>query len=542
MYADDVPIRQSSSLSDEVLRDALQDAALRPKLDPKLTEELDSKLRRTAPGYAPQSDEEWLDHVEERILVPPWTETLPPGLQRWGPWVISERQRERIEAAQAGDPEALVTCLGEQLRYRGPVTAGELAESWGTDVAPALAQLVEEGRIIADRLTEGAAATEYCDTRNLERLLRLQRRAHRRTVRARPLRDLAGFLAARQSIGQARDLPDALEPLLGYPAPAGLWEESILPARLGEPGDLDALMQQSGLLWFGAASERVGFAFPQDLPLFLAAREEIPEPFASATGRYDFFDLPGSENTAALSERIWSLAFEGAVTNDTFAALRQGIANRFKPVTAQPRRRGFRTWQSSRPLLGAWRVLTVPEAADQLDELERDKERVRVLLQRYGLLNRALLKPELPLLGWGRLQRALRLMELSGEVIGGHFFEGLEGLQFIAPDAIDLAPSQELYWINAMDPASLCGSGLDPDLPTRVRSNWLVYERGELALVVRRNGRELEWRTAPKPEHLDIFADRDIEVETITGAPAAFLEESGFYEDRGRWLRESEPR
>ncbi|MHC4848381.1 MAG: DEAD/DEAH box helicase, partial [Planctomycetota bacterium] len=90
MYADDVPIRQSSSLSDEVLRDALQDAALRPKLDPKLTEELDSKLRRTAPGYAPQSDEEWLDHVEERILVPPWTETLPPGLQRWGPWVISE--------------------------------------------------------------------------------------------------------------------------------------------------------------------------------------------------------------------------------------------------------------------------------------------------------------------------------------------------------------------------------------------------------------------------------------------------------------------
>jgi ATP-dependent Lhr-like helicase len=528
MYADDQPIHQSSNLSDEVLRDALQDAALRPKLDPKLAAELDAKLCRTAPGYAPESDGEWLDHVEERILVPAWTDELPPGLEALGPWVVSRRQRKRIAKARAGDPEALASCIGEQLRYRGPVTAAELAEAWGTDVEPALADLVEQGAIIADRLTEGARETEYCDAQNLERLLRMQRRARRKPVAARPLSELPGFLAARQGVGSCPDLPAALEPLLGFVAPAALWEEAILPARLAS-FDLDALMVESGLLWFGAGSERAGFAFPQDLPLFLEPREEVPEPFPSATGRYEFFDLPGSENTAALSERIWTLAFDGAITNDTFSALRQGIANRFKPVTVQPRRRGFRTWQSSRPLVGAWRVLQVAPALDELDELERDKERVRILLQRYGLLNRALLKHELNLLGWGRLQRALRLMELSGEVIGGHFFEGLEGLQFIAPDAIDLEPARS-FWIHAMDPASV---------GPRSRSGWSVYDEGELALTVRRNGRELEWHVEPKPEHLVLFRGRDVLVEEVAGAPAAWLKECGFYEDRGRWVHES---
>jgi len=539
MYAEDRPAAGGSNLSDEVLKDALQDAALRPRLDPALVAEFDAKWRGVAPGYAPQSDDEWRDHVEERILVPAWTDALPHGLARLGPWVVSQRQRKRIEAARGGDPDALAACLREQLRYRGPVTGAELEEAWGTDVTGALAALVEEGAIIADRLVEGAPETQYCETENLERLLRLMRRAHRRPQAARPIEELPALLAGRQSLGACRDLPDALEPLLGFTAPAALWEEAILPARLAGRGDLDALMAGSGLLWFGAPQERIGFAFPEDLPLFLEPDDSVPEPFPNAIGRYGFFDLPGAEQSGALSQRLWALAFEGRVTNDTFAALRQGIANRFRPVAARPRRRGFRQWQQSRPFAGAWRVLRVPAPTDALDALERDKERVRILLARYGVLFRSLLKAELPLLGWGRLQRALRLMELSGEVIGGFFFEGIEGLQFAAPDALETRPVPGIHRINALDPASLCGLGLPLDLPPRVASNWLVYDDGRLALVARRNGAELEWRIPPRPAHLDAFADRTLQVESARGVPDGWLAAQGFYEERGRWVRES---
>jgi len=534
MYADDQPGKQPSSLSDEAIRDALQDAALRPRIDPALAAEFDAKWQGTAEGYAPSNDDEWRDFVEERVLVRPWTDELPAGLGRLGEWVVAERRRGRIGNARAGDPDALVRCLREFLRYRGPVTEAELESVWSTGVRDALASLVEEGAVIADRLTERATAPQYCDAENLERLLRIQRRARRRPDRARPLAELPGFLAARQGLGRCRDLPEALDPLLGFAVPAALWEDAILPARL-DGGDLDALMAESGLLWFGAGPERIAFAFPDDLPLFLEPRGEAPEPFPDARGRYAFFDLPGSERSAELSKRLWELAFQGAVTNDTFAALRQGIANRFRPVAASAVRR--RRWQASRPLAGTWRALAVPPPEDELDALERDRERVRVLLARYGVLFRALCGAELPLLGWGRLQRALRLLELSGEVVGGQFFEGVEGLQFAAPDAVDLA-ARKSWWINACDPASLCGTGLPLDLPPRVPSTWLAYEDGELALVARRNGAELEWRKEPRAEHLAMFAGREIRVEKASGVAEGWLEESGFYEDRGTWVRE----
>ncbi|MEM8883746.1 MAG: DEAD/DEAH box helicase [Planctomycetota bacterium] len=548
VYRGDQAVGSSSNLSDAAIEDALQDARLRPRLEHALVRELESKLQRTAPGYEPETEDEWRDHVESCLLVSPWTDELPPGLGRLGPWVVSERQRERIEAARAGDAGALVSCLAEQLRFRTVVTAGELREAWGVPVEAALAELVESGKVIADRLLVDATEIEYCEVENLERLLRLARRAHRVDRPARPASELGPYLAAYQGVGRASDLPSALEPLLGYVAPAAQWEESILPARVTayRGADLDALFVESDLLWFGRGKERSGFSFPDELPLLLDPVDELPEPFPSRHGRFDFFDLPGADRSAELAARLWELTFDGRATNDTFAALRQGIENRFKPAAPKQRRRGFRSWQASRPLVGAWRPLMIEAAADELDELERDKERARLLLQRYGVLTRALLRHELPLLGWGRLQRALRLMELSGEVIGGHFFEGLEGLQFATPDFFGREIHRGCYWIQATDPASPCGLGLD--YPARVASTWLVFDDGRLALTVRRNGAELAWHVDPRPEHFALFdawlgrgfrPRRRIEVETVTGADPRVLEQGGFYEERGRWYRES---
>jgi len=98
-------------------------------------------------------------------------------------------------------------------------------------------------------------------------------------------------------------------------------------------------------------------------------------------------------------------------------------------------------------------------------------------------------------------------------------------------------PHDAVYWVNAADPASLCGSGLEgmPDrLPARLPSTHLVYGGVRLALVSRRYGKELEVLVPPGdpqlPEYLGFFRTlltrefnplKRIFVERINGEPAA---------------------
>ncbi|MHC5050264.1 MAG: DEAD/DEAH box helicase [Planctomycetota bacterium] len=548
------------SLSEEALREVLHDAALRPRLDPALVAAFVAKLRRTAPGYEPRDGAEWLDHAEEQMLVAPPAE-VPPGLEvvPWGRgWMVSTALRPRLERARAGDDHALAECVAQFLQSHGPVTLAYVREAFEVPAARAeraLGSLVADGRLLADRFLETATGTEFCDTENLERLLRLTRAAARPQLTARPKEELAGFLALQQGLvrrGESVDhLRDALEMLFGYAAPAALWEEAILPARLRPylPAWLDALMQESDLTWYGAGPEQAAFAFTDDVRLFLAPGEGGADLLPDALGRYDFFDLQRASglDSAALARRLWEMTWDGRLTNDTFAALRKGIENGFQPAAPASRRRVFRSWQSSRPLVGHWQALAPEPAADRLEEIEDQKERVRQLLARYGVVCRALLAHEPAPLRWGRIQKALRLMELGGEVVGGAFFLGIEGLQFAAPAAVRRLRSgwsidDQVYWLNACDPASLCGTGLQDGLPPRLPSTWLVYRGAELVLVARRGGREVECRQPPRPEWLQLFpellargfrAPSRIVVEDIDGEAAAASAHAGVFEEAG---------
>ena len=89
---------------------------------------------------------------------------------------------------------------------------------------------------------------------------------------------------------------------------------------------------------------------------------------------------------------------------------------------------------ASRPSSGHWFAIAgAPADADALSQEELARDRIRQLLMRYGILFREILENEPAPLGWSRLFRSLRVMEFSGEVIGGHFFAGIPGLQFISP-------------------------------------------------------------------------------------------------------------
>jgi ATP-dependent Lhr-like helicase len=162
---------------------------------------------------------------------------------------------------------------------------------------------------------------------------------------------------------------------------------------------------------------------------------------------------------------------------------------------------------------GNWQILSIPVPDDDLVEKEeRCKERARLLLDRYGLVFKELLQNESPPFRWPSVFRALRLMELSGEVMTGYFFEGIPGPQFISHEAFRILgkrlPEDAIYWISAVDPASLCGislQGLKGTLPRRVPWTHLVYHGSSLVLVSQRNGSTLAFQVTPDDSHIDEY-------------------------------------
>ena len=513
--------------------------------------------------------------VDLASLVP---RSLAPGGCGLPPEALEGLHRLLATAPKGPDPAdddeadaarwtALADLVGEWAAFEGPFEPGVLRRIFGLKggVRRELLEMLRESqRIVVDQLTQDSEGLEICDAENLEILLRWLRTSRRPSFEALPATALPLFLATHQGLVDrgdgVEDLQDRIEKLFGYGAPAAAWEAEILPARLDPyyPSWLDSLMQETELGWFGSGNARSTFAFPADLELFRETDSGEPPDAALAAlfpdrpGKADLAELVerSGRPTAELSDDLWRLAWEGRVTNDSYVALRKGIENKFQvaePVSSQAalrsrRRKAFDRWRASRPCYGNWFVVEPPAAPDDaLERDELDKDRIRVLLQRYGVLFSELLRREAPPLSWSRIFRALRLMELSGEVLAGHFFNGVRGLQFISHAAFrelrQGLPEDAVYWLSAVDPASLAGvdvEGLKGSLPSRLASNHLVYHGSRLVLVSKRRGRELEVGCGADHPHLeDYFAVlkvlltrqfqplTSIDVETINGEPAA---------------------
>ncbi|MEW5814415.1 MAG: DEAD/DEAH box helicase [Spirochaetota bacterium] len=644
MYEGDTPLSSGvSNLSRDVLKEALFSSRLRPQIAPALISGFQEKLQRLKEGYAPQSAQDLLDWIKERLLIPleEWIKLLqcverdcnlkpdeiispiagkllffrPPGADFPSlaaleilPYIFKSldlgyaetqllaaispdgqpsdeqlhdevlRFLQRSWAAQfpIDDEkeygEDLADCIAQWLRYYVPVNIPFLGSVFGfpeprsRDIVQGL---VESESAVVDIIREGGTEEEVCDAENLEYLLRLKRNRARPQFIALKAEYLKLFLAHYQGLtalgSSVDDLKTVLEKLFGFPAPAELWESELIPARLSTYYThwLDSLFSGSNLVWFGCGKGQLSFCFSDDLPLFLESPEEEPglkikemDLLPDKRGRYNFWDILDYTRvtTQELTETLWQEAWDGNLSNDTFDVVRKGIGRGFKaenlpeverPVDSRRPLRGFgranyRKWSSARPLSGNWFYLYLRHVI--VDELEKQaliKDRIRQLLTRYGLIFRELLENELPAMRWSRIFRTLRLMELSGEVMCGHFFEGIPGPQFISHGAFQLLndglPEDAVYWINACDPASLCGikiGGLTTEYPSRIASNHLVFHGPRLVLISRRMGRVLEFLVPPDnpsiKEYLGFYKNLSkrnfmpltrIQVETVNDEP-----------------------
>ena len=343
-----------------------------------------------------------------------------------------------------------------------------------------------------------------------------------------------------ESLSPEEELKRTLEPLLGYPAPAGLWEEDLLPSRMARYSsrDLDSLLLKGELLWTGMGRGRILFSIPEEYPLiYPPAGKEVSGNLEEkimgllAETPMDFSSLresTGSAGSSDISRALWNLVWRGEIWNSRPETLRGGIRSSFKseplysknqaagslPGRSISRRSRFSRWKQSRPLTGEWmptRKGSESRSGDPLEENEINKERVRLLLDRYGILFRELVNREKGFLEWRECFNALRQMEFSGEVLSGVFFRGIRGIQFITPSALECLERMDEggdFWCSTMDPVSPCGLSLDMpgDLPVRSRTSYLVYEGGRLILRVREKRQDSrvylnsrEWRVPGIP-------------------------------------------
>jgi len=572
MYADDTPEQQQvSALSGDLIKATAQNSQLRPAIDPAINQQFIEKRQRTHPDYLPDDDKEWTEWVKERVLIPQrewwlgWQDQpakadsalceLTQDKQRWvchlenahrliHSGLAKNTSANRKKLPQLADDERTADSLAaEILSYYGPLSLEEIRTLLPTvpDNFP------DDERYISGVLLEGDHRTTYCDGENFEILLRWQRAARRPAFEPLNAKRLPGTLANWHQFNMPANeqtVIETVERLRGYRSRVSPLLNDFFMARLKgfSEHQLDNVFLHQQLAWLGTDKEQCCLCYPEDIDLL---RGDVKEPFELAPyfsdihASYNYLQISTQTRVAAgdsegkpaiedVNQAWWHGVWSGQLTADTLAPLKQGVRSGFKLsagatgtgrlATARRRARTLsNTWQ------GNWQLIPPGENNnDALTHLEECRERVHLLLDRYGVVTRELANREIDCLRFSKLFKALRIMELAGEVTQGLFFEGLSGPQFISTRALARLQQNEKppthFWCNALDPISPCGLGLEwPQLPQRRAQNYLAFYKGELVLVIENNGSRLQFFVEPQNNELDRILEPCIHIAKLTG-------------------------
>jgi ATP-dependent Lhr-like helicase len=437
------------------------------------------------------------------------------GLYRDGLGVVPPRGLP--DAFLEPAPDALKRLVLRYARTHGPFAADDLRARWGVDAGPELRRLEADGDVVEGGFRPGGGGREWITPDVLRRVRRRTLAAIRRAVEPVEADALGRFLPAWQGVGRDAGrgidrLRDVVAQLQGVALPVAAWESDVLPLRVpGYRQDmLDELCAGGELAWVGAGQARVALylrgeaallhtpAEPPEHPIVEALRGRGPSFFA------DLAALVGEPDRAVLAE-LWSLAWAGVVTNDSWHPLRGGAVLRAlpPPPTAAAGRvsRRARPTSSLPAARGRWSLVETLAAAPPT-EGERARALAETLLDRHGVLTRAAVLAEGIPGGFSAVYGELRMMEEAGRCQRGYFVEGLGGAQFAAPTAVerlrdvrDPDPDAGALVLSAIDPANPYGATLPwPESarrPSRVAGAWVVLARGRPALYVERGGRGL---------------------------------------------------
>ena len=433
-----------------------------------------------------------------------------------------------------------------RLEACGPVSARQLADTLlqtESAVEQALFALENEGFVLRGQFETGnhSSPVQWCERRLLARIHRYSRDRKRGSIKPVSPRDFQRFVLRWQGVDKERPegldaILGAMEKLEGYSAPAQVWEQHILPARIALylPNQLDALCAAGKLTWARIVPKTPrgkGRGPVRNTPIAFSPRETLsvwlPRPSSDElelsadgktvlatleqTGAAFFTDLAQRSGLlrAQLEAALGELVAAGLINADTFAGLRALITPSKPRPRSAPRTRRRQALFSGTQDAGRWSCL---HRTQEEDDDERLEHLLWTLLMRYGVVCRAMLEREAVRPAWRRLLQLAWRLEARGEIAGGRFVDGLSGEQFALPEAVEMlkkvvaAPGEgELLRLNPCDPAHLSGRILPGPKVTEVASSAVVYRDGELLGWLQR-GAPQTTRELSEHERLQVLA------------------------------------
>jgi ATP-dependent Lhr-like helicase len=457
-------------------------------------------------------------------------------------------------------------------RTRGPFTTSALRERFGLppEIAQAHLEALETGgRLIRGPFTRQPDDIEWCDVDALRRIRRLSLARARGGVNPVEARDYARFLMAWHDLGAARRegvaetespaesaarhqdrseaLLAAIEQLQGCPLPASALEADILACRVPDyrSQDLDLLVARGEVVLegrgpLGARDGKVAlYLAPNRLLFGSVANEPLVEDVAArvravlqSRGAVFLPEIeaacPGLRRSDVVAA-LWSLFWNGEVTNDSVAALRARV---FDPAKSPGKRfvaPRFGRYRSrlDTPADGVGRFsLLTPRPAESV---ESRLALIEQWLARHGVLTREAIAAEGKAGGFSTVYPLLRALEERGQVRRGYFIEGLGVLQFADAAAVDRMREMKEAGLDgraavlaATDPANPFGvtlpwpSWCEGAAERRARAHVVIAD-GELIALLFADGA----RVVVAPAHAPRTADESARLARISALAIA---------------------
>lgn len=574
MYEDDASRGgKNSALSDSLINEIIASDVMRPRLRGEIVIQFARKLASVEEGYAVF---DWQDYLKQRIFLSDEeqaeiqnalrrdsggdTNCDDSFVQRYRGLIIHRETAELLSVFEEGGERSddvavpaehymrqwlsfypLVSVDLLRLRWSGLCDVDSILESWVADGSAVVAALLEGEETVCVSLTD-----------NLEALYRFVRRTGRAQIRARDCllfqNDLARFHHCGQN-GRSENLKRLIERIAGYAADAAFFEEYCFPARIKNYDTmwLDSLFQSTSLMLLGAGNDRARFTFWGEQHLYAQdalnmQNAQITQAATDAQDAQNRADIPAlfteeefvARNGAGSREQLWDLFSQGIIVPDSFAALRYRLVGAYEKTNDKPHR--GRSWERYNKQV--WRRIEYPVPVSADERFEREKEIVRQLFMRYGIVCAKTIDADSDGISWKKALPVLRVMELSGEILGGHFYEGL-GLQFCSHEYFRFLREGGMdicFWLHAKDMISLCGrdiEGLKNMLPARRMSNLFVMRGKQILLKIEQSFKVIQFFIEAQnvdEQVLSVFYDvlnrsyhapLNVRVKTINGEAAA---------------------
>ena len=476
--ADGLPlVQERSALEPDVVTEVMSN--LTPLV--RSSDELAELIRDAGAIRAVDAWEEFAQHLvaTDRLLIRDdlWIDARRPS-------VIEDLAMDDALAIammrshlQAAGPVDVATLIGESPFAFSPLRGAPLTLA---RAKTALAALEADGFAIV------VGGTKWCARFTWVRCNEVARRQRRASYPVIDATTYLRFMAQWQGVHQehslsGRDrLAEVLHQLAGFEVAAGEWDH-VLASRVADyrPEWLDELCLSGEFTWArlslraGDDESSRGSATPSAVtPVAFFPRRErrefqravrlanaprVPEAGASrdvydalSRGAAFRFDLPDLARRLPpeVDEGVWDLVARGLVHADAFAAVRSLLRVSSRAATPAGRRKlrdVQRASVNSGVGEGRWDVVASSDAPVERAELEELAELVAVqLLERWGIVCFDLYELEAFKVPWREVLRALRRLEVRGEVIGARVVTGVAGEQFIHPRALALLREQRV--------------------------------------------------------------------------------------------------